>query len=164
MVNFHRLFFTGKVNVYAVEWVLLSCDKMAKKLIFEELNFSIVKEEIILIVKFDVESQIKGYHIYMNQWTPEIVESLKTCLRTWKCCWYTCCGSGKRRSNSWTSKQKKLRAFCKNCILFSTCKQWKYMSSSSSREKGQLRRKYHELFQFSGEEKHIKILKNSLPC
>ena len=59
------------MKVYAVditiEWVLLICDKMTKKLIFEEVKFLIEEElEIILIKRFDVESQIKGYHAYMN--------------------------------------------------------------------------------------------------
>ena len=31
-------------------------------------------------MRFDAESQIKGYHEYMNEWTPEIGEILKTCL------------------------------------------------------------------------------------
>ena len=31
-------------------------------------------------MRFDAESQIKGYHEYMNAWTPEICEILKTCL------------------------------------------------------------------------------------
>ena len=40
---------------------LLICGKIAKKLIFEEVDFSIEDElEIILIEKFDVESHIKG--------------------------------------------------------------------------------------------------------
>ena len=48
-----------------IEWALLICHKMAKTLIFEEVNFSIEEElEIILIKGFDVESHIKGYHIY----------------------------------------------------------------------------------------------------
>ena len=60
---------------------MLICDKMVKKLIFEEVNFSIEEElEIILIKIFDVESHIKGYHAYMNEWTPEISEILKTSL------------------------------------------------------------------------------------
>ena len=54
------------LHVYAVditiEWALLIYDKMAKKLIFEEVNFPIEEElEIILIKGFDVKSQIKGY-------------------------------------------------------------------------------------------------------
>ena len=54
---------------------------MAKKLIFEEVNFSIEEElEIILIKRFGVESHIKGYHAYMNKWTPKIGEILKTRL------------------------------------------------------------------------------------
>ena len=60
---------------------MLICDKMTKKLIFEEVNFSIEEElEIILIKRFDVESHIKGYHAYMNEWTPETGEILKTRL------------------------------------------------------------------------------------
>ena len=40
-----------------IERVLLIYDKMVKKLIFEEVNFSIEEElEIILIKSFDVES------------------------------------------------------------------------------------------------------------
>ena len=58
---------------------LLIYDKMAKKLIFEEVNFSIEEElDIILIKRFDVEPHIKGYHGYMNEWTSEIGEILKT--------------------------------------------------------------------------------------
>ena len=58
---------------------LLICDKMAKKLIFEEVNFSIEEElDIILIKRIDVEPHIKGYHAYMNEWTSEIGEILKT--------------------------------------------------------------------------------------
>ena len=46
---------------------MLICDKLTKKLIFEEVNFLIeVELVIILINRFDVESQIKGYHAYMN--------------------------------------------------------------------------------------------------
>ena len=60
---------------------MLICDKMAKKLIFEEVNFSIEEElEIILIKRFDGESHIKGFDVYMNGWTPEIGETLKTRL------------------------------------------------------------------------------------
>ena len=73
------------LNGYAVgitiEWALLICDKMAKQLIFEEVNFLIEEElGIVLIKSFDVESHIKGYHANMNKWTPEIVEFHKTRL------------------------------------------------------------------------------------
>ena len=51
---------------------------LAKSLISEEVNFSIEEKlEIILIKRFDVQSHIKGYHAYMNAWTPEIGEILK---------------------------------------------------------------------------------------
>ena len=51
-------------------------------MIFKEVNFSIEEEsEIILIKRFDVKSHIKPYHAYMNEWTPEIGEILKTCLK-----------------------------------------------------------------------------------
>ena len=47
-------------------------------MIYEEVNFSIEEElEIILVKRFDVESHIKGYPTYMNEWTPEIDEILK---------------------------------------------------------------------------------------
>ena len=60
---------------------MLICDKMVRKFIFEEVNFSIDEElEVILIKRFDVESHIKRYYAYMNEWTPEIGEILKTCL------------------------------------------------------------------------------------
>ena len=50
-------------------------------MIFEEINFSIEEErDTILIKRFDVEPYIKRYHAYMNEWTPEIGENLKTCL------------------------------------------------------------------------------------
>ena len=46
---------------------MLICDKMTKKLIFEEVNFLIEEELVIILInRFDVESQIKGYHAYMN--------------------------------------------------------------------------------------------------
>ena len=42
------------------------------------VNFSIKEEiEIISIKRFDVESYTKGYHAYMNEWTPEIGETLR---------------------------------------------------------------------------------------
>ena len=51
------------------------------KLIFEEVNFSIEEElEFVLTKRFDVESHIKGYHVYINEWTPEIGEIFKTRL------------------------------------------------------------------------------------
>ena len=70
------------LKVYAVditiEWALFICDKMAKKLLFDEVNFSIKEEiEIISIERFDLESYTKGYHAYMNEWTPEIGETLR---------------------------------------------------------------------------------------
>ena len=60
------------LNVCAVnimtEWALLICDETAKKLIFEEVNFSIEEElEIILIKRFELEPHIKGYHAYINE-------------------------------------------------------------------------------------------------
>ena len=46
-----------------------------------EVNFSIEEElEIILIKRFDIESHIKGYHAYMNEWAPETGKILKTRL------------------------------------------------------------------------------------
>ena len=50
-------------------------------------------------------------------------------------------GSRKRKTNSWTSKPRKIKLFQKNKILFYTCEPWKCMSSWSSREKSQLRRR-----------------------
>ena len=48
---------------------------------FEEVNFSIEEElEFVLTKRFDVESHIKGYHVYINEWTPEIGEIFKTRL------------------------------------------------------------------------------------
>ena len=55
------------VNI-TTEWALLICDKTTKKLILEEVNFSIEEElEIVLIKRFELESHIKGYHAYMNE-------------------------------------------------------------------------------------------------
>ena len=51
------------------------------KLTFEEVNFSIEEElEFFLTKRFDLESHIKGYHVYINEWTPEIGEFFKTRL------------------------------------------------------------------------------------
>ena len=48
----------------------------------KELIFSSEEElQIISIRRFDVESNIKEYHAYKNEWTPEIGEILETCLR-----------------------------------------------------------------------------------
>ena len=99
------------LNVYAVditiEWVLLTRGKTAKKLVFEEVDFPIEEEsEIIKIMRLDVESHIKGYHIY-KRLEPENVVAR-----------FACSGSGKRRSNSWTSKQGNLGRFGKT-IFFS---------------------------------------------
>ena len=42
-----------------IEWALFIFHKIAEKLIFEEVNFSVEEElEIILIKKFDVECRI----------------------------------------------------------------------------------------------------------
>ena len=61
-----------------IEWALFICDKMAKKLLFDEVNFSIKEEiEIISIKRFDVESYTKGYRAYMDACTPEIGETLR---------------------------------------------------------------------------------------
>ena len=50
-------------------------------MIFEEVNCSIEEVlEIILTKRFNVESHIKGYHAYMNEWTPEVGEILKNRL------------------------------------------------------------------------------------
>ena len=73
------------LNAYAaditIEWALLICDKVAKKLIFEEVNFSIEEElEIIFIIKFDVEFRVKRYQAYVNEWKPGIGDILKTGL------------------------------------------------------------------------------------
>ena len=70
------------LKVYAVditiEWALFIRDKMAKKLLFDEVNFSIKEEiEIISIKRFDVESYTKGYRAYMDECTPEIGETLR---------------------------------------------------------------------------------------
>ena len=56
---------------------MLFCDKMAKTFIFEEVDFSIEEELEIILIK---DSHIRGYHAYMNAWTPEIGEILKTRL------------------------------------------------------------------------------------
>ena len=50
---------------------------------FEEVNFLIEQELQISFNKiFDIEYHIKGYHAYMNEWTPEIGEILKTRLNS----------------------------------------------------------------------------------
>ena len=44
---------------------MLVCDKMAKKLIFEKVKFSIEEEfDTNLLNRFEVEFQSKGYHAY----------------------------------------------------------------------------------------------------
>ena len=54
---------------------MLICGKTAKKLVFEEVDFPIEEEsEIIKIMRLDVESHIKGYHIY-KRLEPEKVVS-----------------------------------------------------------------------------------------
>ena len=76
-----------------------------------------------------LESHIKRHHACMNQWTPVIGEILKTCLEPENAVGGFGVAVQKRRSNSWTSKQRKFRLFSKAYILFPTCKPRKYMSS-----------------------------------
>ena len=33
---------------------------------------------LVIIKEFEIESVIKGYHIYMNDWTPILEENLST--------------------------------------------------------------------------------------
>ena len=110
---------------------------------FEEVNFLIEQELQISFNKiFDIEYHIKGYHAYMNEWTPEIGEILKTRLNSkfsLKMLSTDLRWQRKKRVNSLTSKQTKFRTFCKKYIIFPTCNPWKYMSSWSLSGKGQLR-------------------------
>ena len=49
--------------------------KLAQKLIFKGVNFSIEEElEIALIKEFNMESHIKGCHTYMKEWVSKIGE------------------------------------------------------------------------------------------
>ena len=60
--------------------------------------------------------------LYTNGWTPEIREILKTRLEPENVVDRLAVTVGGKRSNSWTSKQKKFRSFWKTYILFPMCK------------------------------------------
>ena len=57
-------------------------------------------------MRLDVESDIKGYHIYKRSEPENVVAR------------FACSGSGKRRSNSWISKQRSLGRFGKTIFFF----------------------------------------------
>ena len=96
---------------------------------FEEVNFSIEEElENILIKRFDVESQIKGYHAYMNEWTPEIGEILKIRLEPENVV-DRFAGAVEKESQIVGRPHKGNSSRFKNYILFPSCETWKYMSS-----------------------------------
>ena len=59
--------------------------------------------------------------LHTNGWTPEIGEILKTLLEPENVVDRLAVAVGGKRSNNWTSKQKKFRSFWKNYILFPMC-------------------------------------------
>ena len=43
-----------------------------------------VPMEIILLIYFEIESTVMGFHVYQNNWKPAIGEVLKTCMESQK--------------------------------------------------------------------------------
>ena len=137
-------------------------------MIFEEVNFSIEDElEIILIKRFDIESHIKGYQAYI-EWTPEIVEILKTLLEPENVVdRFTVAGEKEGQTVGHLNKGNSGR-FVKSIFYFlrakhgNTC-QVEVRGKRINLGDGQGLQVPFTL-QFSGEEKYVKILKNSLPC
>ena len=148
---------------------MLICDKTAEKLIFEEVNFSIEEElDVILIKRLDVESHIKGYHVYMNEWTPEIGEILKTCLEPKNVVDRFAVAVEKEGQIVGHLNKENSGRFAKTIFYF-------VRANHGNACQVEVRRKRVNIgdgqgvqvpftLQFSGEEKYIKILKNSLPC
>ena len=64
----------------------------------------------------------------MNEWTPEIVEILKTLLEPENVVGRFAAAVEKEGQIVGHLNKGKFRSFCKNYILFPTCEAWNYMS------------------------------------
>ena len=52
---------------------------MSRKLSLYDVTFSSEEELVITLIKeFEVQSYIKGYHVYKNEWIPSKGEVLET--------------------------------------------------------------------------------------